>query len=59
MSEERVASPDGPPAHVVLRGWSQVCRSPNLSDRRIRAGLRRGREGKIGQVRWQSLDQYR
>lgn len=51
MSEESVASPDGPAAHVVLRGWSWVYRSPNLSDRTIRARLRRGIQGKIGQGR--------
>lgn len=42
----KLASPDGPAFHVVLELWSQVWRFPNQSDRRIRAGMKRGSEKK-------------
>ena len=34
------ACPDGPAAHVFLEGWSQVWMSLDLSDGKVRAGLR-------------------
>lgn len=43
------ASPDGLAAHVLLEGWSQVWMCPDLTDRRMRAGMRRRVEEKLGQ----------
>lgn len=47
-ANEIAETTDGLAVHVFLEGWSQVRMFPNLSDRSIGAGMRRGREGNRG-----------